>query len=69
MCLAIPGKITSIEGQKATIHYPGNQTRYAMIGLPNLQVGDNVMVQMGVIVKKLSPEEAQMSTQAWQASP
>jgi hydrogenase expression/formation protein HypC len=67
MCLAIPGKILKIDGQKATIQYPEEQ-RFAMVGGEEVLVGDYVMVQMGIIIKKLSEEEAKVSAQAWAKS-
>ncbi|MBI3887984.1 HypC/HybG/HupF family hydrogenase formation chaperone [Candidatus Microgenomates bacterium] len=57
MCLAIPGKIIKIAGRKAIVQYPGEQ-RVALVGEEGLKVGDHVMVQMGIIVKKISSIEA-----------
>jgi len=64
MCLAIPGKVVKIEGRKATIAYPG-QERPALIAEIEVKVGDFVMVQMGIVVKKLSKAEAKSSMEAW----
>jgi hydrogenase expression/formation protein HypC len=68
MCLAIPGKVTKLEGRQASIQYPDGQTRQAMIGLPELQTGDHVMVQMGVIVKKISQPQAAEMVKAWKTN-
>lgn len=65
MCLAIPGKLIAIDGHRATVEYPG-QTRQAMLGDPDFQIGDYVMVQMGIVSKKLTPEEADHVLTAWQ---
>lgn len=66
MCLAIPGKIKRINGREALVAYP-HETRRAFLGddVP-AQVGDCVMVQMGVIVKKLTAKEAKTALKAWQ---
>lgn len=64
MCLAIPGKIIKIEGQKATIEYP-TQTNQALIGGEKVKVGDFVMVQMGIIIKKINKGEVKLILQAW----
>lgn len=39
-----------IEGRKATIKYP-EETRTALIGEENVNIGDNVLVQMGIIIQ------------------
>lgn len=65
MCLAIPGKIKEIEGQKVVIDYLG-ETREALAGGEKVRVGDNVLVQMGVVVKILTNEEAEVARKAWE---
>jgi len=56
MCLAIPGKIIEVDGKKAKVQYPG-ESKTILTGGENVKCGDLVMVQMGVIVKILSPKE------------
>ncbi len=65
MCLAIPGRIKKIDGRKVMVSYP-NETRLAMLGTENLKAGDYVMVQMGIVVKKLTLKEARASLKAWE---
>lgn len=64
MCLAIPGKIKSVSGRQAEVEYPG-ETRMALLSGDDIKVGDYVMVQMGIIVKILTPEEAKESLKVW----
>ena len=64
MCLAIPGKVKKINGRQAVVEYP-NDVRPVMVGEDNVKVGDFVMVQMGIIVKIISPEEASDALKAW----
>jgi hydrogenase assembly chaperone HypC/HupF len=64
MCLAFPGKVTKIEGHKATVSYPG-ESRFALLGDDPVKIGDYVLVQMGIIIQKLSPSEAKKSLAAW----
>ncbi len=64
MCLAIPGKIKEIKGRKAVVEYPG-QVREAFVGEEGLQVDDYVLVQMGVVTKKMTEEEARIAMKAW----
>ncbi len=65
MCLAIPGKIKAIKGRKAVIEYPG-QVREAFIGEEGVQVNDYVLVQMGVVTKKMTVKEAKTAMKAWE---
>ena len=60
MCLAIPGKITEINGDVATIDYIKEQ-RKAMILENKFNVGDYVIVQAGVVLQKVSEKEARKS--------
>lgn len=64
MCLAIAGQIKSVTGRKAVVKYPG-ETRVAMLSDDNVKPGDYVMVQMGIVVKKLTQSEANASLRAW----
>jgi hydrogenase expression/formation protein HypC len=64
MCLAMPGKILKIDGDTATISYPG-QKRQAKIIEGEYSVGDYVFVSAQIIVQKLPKEEALQSLKAW----
>jgi hydrogenase assembly chaperone HypC/HupF len=64
MCLAIPGKVKKISGMKITVEYPG-ETRQILDGGIPVKVGEYVMVQMGVVIKKLTPGEAKVAQTAW----
>lgn len=66
MCLAMPGKIIKIEGDLATIEYPG-QTRTATIIDGEYSIGDYVFVSAKIIVQKLSKEEALESLKGWES--
>jgi len=68
MCLAIPGRVSKIEGRKVYVTYPFEE-REALAGIDSLQVGDFVLVQMGIVIKVLSFEEAQLAQEAWQLLP
>ncbi len=57
MCLAIPGKITKVRGQKAIVQFPG-ESRTVFTGGEKVQEGNYVMVQMGIISKVFSKKEA-----------
>lgn len=67
MCIAVPGQVTKIEGHKVTVKYPGEE-RFALIGDDKVRKGDYVMVQMGIVVKKLTPTEAKQTLKAWKTT-
>jgi len=67
MCLAIPGKIKEIKGRKAVVEYP-DQEREAFMGDDEVVVGDYVLVQMGVVSRKISKEEALEMQKAWRTT-
>jgi hydrogenase maturation factor len=56
MCLAIPGKIKEIKGERILVAYP-EEMRLALAGGESVKVGDFVMVQMGIVIKILTPAE------------
>mgnify|MGYP002860441130 CR=1 FL=1 len=64
MCIAFPGKIISVSGKTAVIQYP-HETREVLVSDLRAKVGDWALVQMGIVVKILSEEEAKSSQQAW----
>ncbi|MBR0597614.1 HypC/HybG/HupF family hydrogenase formation chaperone [Sinanaerobacter chloroacetimidivorans] len=58
MCIAIPGKIISIEGPKAKVDFNGNLVD-VNIGLVDPAVGDYVLVHAGCAIEVMSKEKAQ----------
>ena len=64
MCLAIPGKVISIQGDRATVDYGGTVTD-ANITLVMPEIGDYVIVHAGFAIEKLDVEEAERSLKEW----
>lgn len=64
MCLAIPGKIIKIEKGSVVVDY-GKEQRTAKIIEKGYSVGDYVLVQTGIVAKKLSEKEAIESIREW----
>lgn len=58
MCVAIPGKVLSIEDGRATVDFSGNQVQ-AYIGLVDAKVGDFVLVHAGCIIQTMKQQEAE----------
>ena len=65
MCLAIPGKIKSIEDQMdgmiriAKVQFGGITKEASLEMVPQAQVGDYVLVHVGVAISVVNEEEAQ----------
>lgn len=63
MCLAIPGRITSISGDEplsrvGKIDYGGVLKEASLAYVPEAQVGDYVIVHVGFALSCVDPEEA-----------
>ncbi|MFH1413449.1 MAG: HypC/HybG/HupF family hydrogenase formation chaperone [Candidatus Omnitrophota bacterium] len=58
MCLAIPMKIKKIEGEFAKVESGRLIRKINIEMLPNIAVGDYVMVHAGFAIEKLDPEKA-----------
>ncbi|MCZ8020794.1 MAG: HypC/HybG/HupF family hydrogenase formation chaperone [Cyclobacteriaceae bacterium] len=65
MCLAIPGKIQSIESmyngtvQMAKVLFGGITKEASLEMVPDAKVGDYVLVHVGVAISKVNEDEAQ----------
>ena len=66
MCLTIPGKVTAIKGEFATVDYGAQGFRDANITMVKVKVGDHVLVQGGFVIKVLSEREARDASKAWE---
>ena len=64
MCLAIPGKLLSISGQRdetfrqGKVSFGGITKEVNLSMVPDAQVGDYVLVHVGVAISKVDEEEA-----------
>ena len=58
MCVALPGKVVSVEGQKALVDFSGNQVN-AYTGLVNVNPGDYVLVHAGCVIQTMKQQEAE----------
>jgi len=59
MCLAVPVKITSIEGDLADVDIGGVSRRVSIALTPEAEVGDYVLLHTGYAINVLNEEEAQ----------
>jgi hydrogenase expression/formation protein HypC len=58
MCIAIPGKVVSCEGNFAQVEYSGNMVKVNM-GLVEAEIGDYVLVHAGCAIEKMEKDKAQ----------
>jgi len=59
MCLSIPAKIESIEGDMATVSVGGATYRASLAMIEDAKPGDYVLLHTGFAIQKLSEEEAE----------
>jgi hydrogenase expression/formation protein HypC len=64
MCLAVPGKVLTIEGddlafRAASVDFCGIRKSVSLSFTPEVQVGDYVLVHVGFAISRIDEEEAQ----------
>ena len=65
MCLAVPGKILSIEGKDADVDF-GGVTRKVNISLVKADVGEYVIIHAGFAIQVVDREEAEETIKIWE---
>lgn len=58
MCLAIPAKVTKIEDGIADVEIDGTVTKADLAVLPDVKIGDYVMVHAGLAIERYDEAEA-----------
>lgn len=59
MCLAIPYKVLEVKGDsRAEIEVAGVRHEVSLVLLPEVEVGDWVLVNLGSVVAKIEEDEA-----------
>jgi len=66
VCLAIPARIKSIQGEMAEVELGGVARRVSLVFTPEARVGDYVIVHTGYAISVLDEEEAQESLRLWE---
>ena len=59
MCLALPMRITAVDGAQATIAAEGLEQRCSIMLVPGAAVGDYVLVHAGFAISVIDETEAQ----------
>ncbi len=58
MCLSIPAKVISINGEMAVVSVGGTNYEASLQLLDDVQVGDYILLHTGFAIQKISEEEA-----------
>ncbi|MCL2607548.1 MAG: HypC/HybG/HupF family hydrogenase formation chaperone [Methanomassiliicoccaceae archaeon] len=64
MCLALPGKIVSIDGDTASVDF-GGVVKQANITMVEPNIGDWVVVHAGFAIETMDEEEARRTLDLW----
>lgn len=64
MCLAIPGKIISINGDQAEVDF-GGAAKSANVSMVEAKVGDWVVVHAGFAIEVMDEDEAKETIKLW----
>ena len=59
MCLAIPAKIETIEGNKAEVDIRGLKRKIGLQLMPDARVGEFVLIHAGFAIQRIDPKEAE----------
>jgi hydrogenase expression/formation protein HypC len=64
MCLAIPGKVLSIEGDEAEVDF-GGVKKQANVSMVEVKTGQWVVVHAGFAIEVMDEDEAQETLKLW----
>jgi len=66
LCLAFPGKIVELDGNRAVVDFGGVRQEVDVSLLEDVKVGDWVLVHTGFAIQKMTEEEAKASLEVWE---
>lgn len=65
MCLAIPARVISIDGDKAQVDFGEGVLREVNVTLVNAKVGDYVLVHAGYAIQLMDEKDALETLRLW----
>lgn len=65
MCLGVPAKVVEIRGNIAIVDYGGYKREVDASLMPDLKVGEYVIVHAGAIITKISEKDALEILKLW----
>ena len=66
MCLSIPAKVISIDGDMATVSVGGTEYKASLQIIENVGVGDYILLHTGFAIQKLDIAEAEASLKVFE---
>lgn len=66
MCLAVPARVVEIRDEVAIVDFGGVKREARLDLLPDVRVGDYVIVHTGFAIEKLDEKQALESLKAWE---
>jgi len=58
MCLDFAARVTSVDGEVATVDSDGRRRRASTLMIPDIAVGDWVFIALGTIIERVDPAVA-----------
>lgn len=65
MCLAIPAKVVSMDGSIAKVDMMGNERIVSIDLVPEVQIGEFVLIHAGFAIEIIDDEIAQETEKLW----
>jgi hydrogenase expression/formation protein HypC len=65
MCLAIPARVMSIDGDKAQVDFGEGVLREVNVTLVNVKVGDYALVHAGYAIQLMDEKDALETLRLW----
>ncbi len=65
MCLAIPAKIISVDGNHANADFDGSQKKIIIALVPKVKIGEYVIVHAGMAIEQINESAAKESINIW----
>jgi len=59
MCLAVPMRVTRIEGESAQCEIDGVRKEASLLMIDDVREGDYVLIHAGFAIEKLDPDDAE----------
>lgn len=64
MCIAIPGKVITINNDNGIVDFNGVKREIYLFFVPEVEIGDFILVHAGCAIEIIDEEEAQKTIEA-----
>lgn len=66
MCLSMPSKVISIDGEFAEVEFSGVRKKVGITFVKDVKVGDYLLVHSGFAIEKMSEKDALETLECWE---